>query len=114
MCIYSFLNLLTDPAENTIDVSFTSSAPVSKPDQPSDDGKAQRPSSDQGAAEQPESSCSNQTGRKDQKPESKLWQATIKRSPSVEARDEPAAAKAADPRKLPAADTALWTTDGYR
>ena len=115
ICLFEFLHLLTDPAETSIAVSFTSSDPVSESDQPPDDCEAHHPSSDQRPAEQPESSSSNQCGHQDQKPESKLWQATIKRSPSVQASDASAAPTTADPRKLLASifgNLALPTTDG--
>lgn len=118
MCLFNLVHLLTDPAETTIDVSFTSSAPMSESDQPSDDGKAPAPASEQGAAKQLEPSSSNQSGPfapgEDQKPGSKLWQATIKPSPSAQARDESAAPMTNDPRELLVANLQFGACDYSR
>lgn len=92
-CFFNLLHMLADPAETSIDVSFTSSAPLSEADQPPPD---------QGVTEQHASSSDSlpKPLDKDQTPESKLWQATIKRPSSAQADDESAATPTADPRKL--------------
>lgn len=102
----NLLYMLADPAETSIDVSFTSSAAVSEADQPP---------SDQGAAEQPASSSKNLSRPldpgQDQTRESKLWQATIKRPSSAQADDDSAATTTADPRKLLVAELQCGSLD---
>lgn len=107
MCFSTLYHMLADPAETSIDVSFTSSAPVSEADQPL---------SDQGATGQPASSNTSSeplAPGKDQTQESKLWQATIKRPSSAQGDDESAATTTTDPRKLLVADLQFGSLD-YR
>lgn len=107
MCLFTLLHMLADAAETSIDVSFTSSAPVSEADQPSHVGEAEAPS-DQGATAQPASRSTSSTEPhapgKDQTRELKLWQATIKRPSSAQADNQSAATTTADPRKFHVAD----------
>lgn len=115
----SALNLLCwpiDPAETSIDVSFTSTTPAPAAEKPPDDRKAHTAPLDQGAAEQPgvssaverhdhdqksdsRSSPGHTVPGTDQQREAKLWQARIKRPASAAAPGQPAARASAAPSK---------------
>ncbi|KAL3144055.1 hypothetical protein ABBQ32_003854 [Trebouxia sp. C0010 RCD-2024] len=106
-----------DPAETSIDVSFTSTTPAPAAEKPPDDRKAHTAPLDQGAAEQPgvssaverhdhdqksdsRSSPGHTVPGTDQQREAKLWQARIKRPASAAAPGQPAARASAAPKDI--------------